>query len=387
MSFGESKTVTLISNTCLDSFPSNKNFDFANPLPDPVNLSSYEVALTSVTYYDRYVKPEPTAETTQKPKKQKNFFNIQRGDHRVSVEKQQLDQIRVEKTDNDILNVLGSLTDALVKEKFPVTFEPEFRRGILSNIVLTARLQPGYRVILSESFATILGFSSNSFQSGEFTSQSPPNITTFSSVPLHSEIGTITVSYLALEEISLDQVEGLPTLSSLLADIVATLAKAKFNVSLKLKKNIKTVEYNTGSIRFRLSQFLNEYLGLYKSFIFQDRGSFVVTDSIIKPSDTEPSASPKKQVVTCSKVIITLDVIEDQIYAGRKEKVLAILERTENKSFQRHTIQPDILIYKQVEKDFVTHLRIGVRSDQNTFLESCQDPTVVTLHFRKKLFE
>lgn len=385
----QSFSVAIVSNENLDFFPSNTSYSFANTFSKHLNLAGYEVALTSLTYYDRFVfdkgtilpPPPPRVPTPPKP-----FFDVTKNEHRLVVEKLQFVETNITKNDANFVAFIGHINDICFLSNVQVKFTLKSVGGAVTAVVAEASAPEGYYIQLTESFASILGFESNVFANG-LTTGGTPDLETFGTFALNSKVGAIYLARRVTTELFLAQMRPKPNLAAIIANIVLTLRNAGIDASIRLKKSTKSVVWEgLGDIRIQLSKFLNSYLGQVETFIFADDGSFKVAEDILeppKPTDDIPEPGPPPKV-SSSKLLVTCSIIKDQWYGGSQGKYISVLERHETAEFWRVHYIPQNLIYKEVENDFVSQIRIGLLSDNKSFIEPYQIPTVCTLNFRKR---
>lgn len=386
----QSFSVALVSNECEDFFPENTNFLFANSFPKHLNLAGYEVALTSITYYDRFIRdtgPVLAPPSPPKPVPPKNFFDISKNEHKFIVEKLQfIDTAITKNNETNFVAFIGHVNDICFKFKLSITFTLKSENGEVKAVVARVNAPTGFHIQLTEEFASLLGFPTNVFENGTFVAPSAPDYETFDSLSPTAHVGSIYLTRRESVELELRQIRARPNLTTIINNIIMTLHKAGYEVDIQLSKSTQSLVWERlGDIRIQFSEFLNSYLGQAKNFIFAGDGSFVVPEEIIvpkKPVDDIPEPAPPPKV-SCNKLLVTCSIIKDQWYAGRAVKLISLIERKETSEFTRINYIPQNLIYKELEKEFVSQIQVGLKSD-NSFLPSYEQPTVCTLHFRKR---
>lgn len=388
----EEFTVALFSNENSDWVAFNTNYSFGNIFPHNRSLRNYECALESLTYYDRFshdVEPPPIPPPS--PPKPVNFYNTDRGDDKIRVETVEFIELIIKKKSPEFGAFLGDTTGLCVKRGMHVKFSVDYANLEIKAVHLNSSAPTPWHVRISPSLAAILGFERTTFDAGKTKAPHPPDFESFNNIPLNEVVGSIFMAKRVTVDLKLEQVQGIPTLNTILSDIITVLGDNNIGITndeFRLRKSSKTVQWNLGEIRIQLSNFLNKYMGKDSDFIFEGTGLFTVPDSIIYPPDPSfPEPIPITPNVSCGKLLVTCDIIKSQIVAGREKKVLSILERRESNELVRHHYEAPILLYKEVERPFVSQIRIGLQTDNNSFLDYTDRPTTCILHFRKRLVE
>lgn len=385
-------SVTLVSNQCMDFFPYNTSYMFANKFSEHINLCGYEVALVSLTYYDRFQRKkdpvlEPPPEET--PVIPKQFFNLDKNEHKFIVEKLDFIETKItkSKTESEFVAFMGHVNDVCFEKKLFLNFTLNSNNGVITSITAECNPPEGYHIQLSESFASVLGFSDNVFPSGRTTATAAPDLEAFDNISTDTVVGSIYIAKRKSVELSLPQLQASPNLSSIISSIVLTMRNAGLHVNMLLKKSSKSIVWDSlGDLRIQLSHFLNSYLGQNQSFIFENDGSFTVSESIIKPPKPvdeipEPGVPPPAE---CSKILVVCNLLKPEWYAGTLEKILSVLERDENPEFTRIHYTAKNLIYKPVDREFTGQISIGLLGDNKSFLDPYSSPNVCVLHFKKR---
>lgn len=376
----ENFSVTVASDKCTDFFAHNKNSHFANVFPKAINVCDFEVALSSISYYDKYIEPVPG----QVPVPDTSpFYDISKAENIIKVTTKHTNTFNPIKTSNNFSNVLAYLNDNCPSAGMNVTFFQLREKGVITSIRLEAKIPVGSKLVVSENLATILGLDTYEFESGTYTSSLGVDVSTFDSIQIDSPLGSLRLVYESYKEVQLEQHNGPPLYTTLLSDIMAALQKEGVPFALRLRKKYRTLEWSrmNPSATVQFSRYINSFLGLEETFAFRHQGSVVISDSVIFPGRPEPIKP------VWSKVLIFCDAIVDQYVSGKQMKVLSTLERTESKDFSRRYFAPQTMIYKSLSKPLLNHITISLMTEHNTFLDVCEQPTVVVLHFRRKLLE
>lgn len=139
---GDSFTFTLISIKCSEF---NTSYCFVNNFQTEaqLNLLGYEVALTSLTFYDKFIPdtpPELPPPEPVEPAKEKPFFNIEKGDNKIRVEKLDFITTKVRKTDEDLSSFVSELSKLCTRRNIPVSFTLSVNASKQSTVTVAADL-------------------------------------------------------------------------------------------------------------------------------------------------------------------------------------------------------------------------------------------------------
>lgn len=368
----EAFTVHLLSNECDDSFDGNTNYKFSNPFPFKCyDMTAYEVALTHLSYYDMY-KPVKTEDPFSPALTNNNeFYDLAKGENKLTAERWPRNEIRIQKKRSSFGSFVTELNGICKQAGIDVIFTQRLSRGEFQNIIIKFSFAENTRLIISPVLANILGFNTSSFASGEHVSPAAPNVALYGTFAMHSKLGSITKEVHLLHNIDLDQCKGFPTATTILSEIVLKLSRVNFNITMRVRKEQRLYEWNCSDMRVTLSPFLNKYLLLDDDFRFEGKGKIFV------PKLVQPSPN----------LCVTTNIIRNQVYLGRQEKVLAVVERQETDFLKRTTYVPQFLLYNDIVCRHVTQIQLGLLTDKNSYLDFSKFPTSATLHFRKKFLE
>lgn len=414
--------VVLVSNFCEEYTGGNKNFSFTNVFPKILDFEDCEVALSSITYTDRYTRPiieteEEEVEEELKMEAEKieqviaagptgtetiqedpKFFNLENHDHHLVVTMYEMSSIVILKKEQVFANFVSVLQDELKNEGFDITLSPELVTNEdgsigISSILLTLVAPLGYQLMMEEPLNRILGFSDTNFSIGSITSDLVPDMELFERLPLKADMGKITLLKVTQNTVEIDQIEQeYPALSTILNKIVSALDEQNLDVSLRLIKEERSVEYDIRPRRasVKLSPFLRNYMDLPESFELKGEGKIVVPETIMFPEKPVTHIIPLgiKVPTSCSKILVTTNIInDDQFYGGKALPLLALLDREDtNNEFKRFHRQLSPLVYKRLATPKISQIAIRLQSDNLQDISMCDHPTVVTLLFRKRLF-
>lgn len=378
----ENFTVVVASNECLGDFTHNANFQFSNTIETTRNVEDYEVALTSLTYHDRYTRPKP--DPIPEPVVPTDFFDLEKRENEIRVEISSSDTTNFSKRANDLESFLAYLNTKCPEQGINIHFSSTLRKGVLASITLRANVPAGYHVTITDPLLSILGFEPQDFLTGSFESTLEIGRSEFDAIALNAPIGSVALIKRETSTVSLDQVEGTPSHNLICAMIVVKMMHAGYNIGMVMRKRARQIQYSGfNSIRMALSKKVNDFLGIPETFVFSGSGSIAISDDIIFPDKRTP-IEPVKPIIPWSKILVMCDVIQDQVVAGKSQKLLAILERGESEELQRHHYESEALVYKAVSRPLLSQITISLKTDHNTFLDLCDQPTICVLHFRKK---
>lgn len=268
-----------------------------------------------------------------------------------------------------------------------VQFTQRISGGKLIAIIMKVALPEKTKLILGGPLANILGFEDTRYDNGEYESSRTPNAEAFAKVELNTEIGTITAEKYTEKMIELDQIEGTPTISALLASVVLKLRGEGLTIKLRFIKTKGTIDWEHRGIRITLSPFLKNFLNLGQTSYFENSGSVPVPKKIIEPPEIVPEPTPKKARLSCSKLIVFCNIIGSQVYCGKQKNILAVIGRHESEDTKRFVVSPTVLLYNEVTVSKISQIEIELRSDMFEFVEYSELPTVIALHFRKRAYE
>lgn len=380
----ESFCVVVASNENEDFFPHNNNFHFSNIFPGTLNLENYEVGLSSITFYDRFIKVDPTP--IPDPDQNEDFFDTDKKENEIKVEQTQRNIINFTKDNPDLPSFLASVITECAASNIGISFMQQFKNNVIVRIQIILRAPSGWQVEITDPLLSILGFEQSEFQSGTYDNTLEVDHARFAAIKLNEPIGSIVLFKRETSAVYLEQIKGTPTISGILGKIVLLLGTAGHNISIVLKKKARTIEYKYFNlIRVNFSKRINDFIGLPENFVFSGQGSMQIADSIVYPDRSVlPTEKPK---LSWCKALVMCDIIDDQIVAGKETKLLAVLDRQESQVFKRFYHAPSQIVYKSVCKPFIHQISISLKADNTNFLDFTEQPTTAVLHFRKKLLE
>lgn len=254
-------TVVVASNACEDFFPGNKNFSFSNVFPAPINVSNYEVALSSLTYYDRFIKsdPAPIPEPDPTPTE---FFDLTKKENEILVEKTQKNTINFLKSNPDLPSFIAEVITECAKSNINIALSQQFVNNKIIRTQLIVTTREGWKVQITDPLLSIIGFEQSEFATGTYNSTLTVDYQAFEKIPLNNPIGTIVLFKRDTSAIYLSQIVGTPTISGILGKVVVAMSKAGHNVSLLLRKKARVIIYKGFAlIRMNLSKKTKRFHG------------------------------------------------------------------------------------------------------------------------------
>lgn len=387
--------VIVVSNLNNEFFQSNTSSSFGNVLPRTTNFQDCEVALKSITFSDHYVKEDEGSSNPTDPPQPTDlvlpttFFDVANKDNEITVYSSDMSMINVKKWEHVYTNFISSLQAALEEGNFRVTFYQKYdETGAFSGIKIELDGPPGFELLISEPLAKVLGFSETQFSIGETENDLVPDITFFNGLEFQSTLGTITLYKVKTTTAEIEQLEPKPKLTTILTAIVAALVDKDLDVSMSLNNAERKVEYDIlpRRLRIQLSPFLNNYLGLSQDFQFHGESSIVIPDNIIEPLRHHVVPLGIKPIKTCSKLLVLANFVKPQVFAGKELQLLAMFDRTASEEFQRFHFEVTAPLYKPVVEEKWSQITLQLVDDRNNFLPVSDEPTVISLHFRRKKY-
>lgn len=378
---------TLVSNQNTDYFASNTHYSFSNIFPRQVDLKGYEVALESISLYDKFSNVDdakidlPNQGNLELP-----FFDTVNDDHKITLTRIGSATMTISKWETQITNFVSVLSDYLERENFEVHLSVELDKGKLTKVILISKLESPWKFKITKPLSTILGFSKEIFDVGETESDIPFDLDTFEDTEERGFLGEVSRYYITKQEVYIEQIrDPLPRLSTVLNSIVTVVDEQGYDISLRVKKGPKLVEYDIHprTLSMRLSPRLNSYLGLAEHFTFSGAGTIRIPKAIINPSQTFTANQEDRLDISCSKLLVLCNLIPNQFFAGKEMPILGLLERKNSPSFRKISLSPSPMVYKPVVIEKPSHISITLRPDNSDYIESTELPTVCTLHFRK----
>lgn len=370
----DSFTVTLVSNQNGDIFGNNTNYRFSNVLPRTMDLADYQVALQSMYYTDHF----PRNVAVGQPIPEKKFFNLANNDNEITVVLANKAELRVRKETDVLSAFIDKLNVDLAFVRMPIVFRKTLSGNAVTKVSFTYTPSPGYELHLLGNISRILGFSQKIFTGGTYENDIKIDETYYKSLA-NGVVGDLLEFKEERSQVKVDQVHEKPDLELLLGLIKGALNTQRTSFKFDVDTTNSTVTYQVDNVAKRIlfSSFLNRYLGLSDTFSFWGKGSIRVPHHILFPSRVKP---PPK---SCSKLLVTCDVIKPQIFAGKELPLLAVIDRKHTEAATDFKLEPNSLVYKPTQIAKTDHITVTIQSDNYDYIGFQDNPTVITLHFQR----
>ncbi len=378
----ESFSYTMQSNLQTELFPSNTNYKFSNTLPVRFSLRNFEVGLENVHYADNY-EPPNVLPVVLKHEENKSFYNLFLNDNKINVQTSTSKHIHVIKSSSRFDQFIILLNNELVRYTFPLHISLRYEAGNIVGVTISNKSAEGYHITMDESVSKVLGYSSEVIPSGESQNDLKFDQIHFKSLP-NGKIGQFTEFNYSENDLELPQETGIPSLSSLIASIVALCFSNDHNFSLRLLRSRMALEYNVEpkEKKIKLSDFLNKRLGLPKRFTFQGSGTVPIAESAMHTNEIDDYLYETIKI-SSSKLFVCCSIINPNYYGDKLLPYLNVLGRMATK-YNQSVYYPSRIVYKPVVDQNPDHITITFLTDTGDFLPLSRIPSTVTLHFRLK---
>lgn len=368
----DSFTVYLASNACEDFCAYNTNANFSNPFPYTCkDMTAYEVALSEMTYYDDYKILPDIIDPFSPPETKTKFYNEDNGDNKIVVERWQRNTLKIKKRRVGFGSFVTDMQATCQTGGIAVEFTQRIIQGRYTNIIIKVEFEKDAKLILSPELAKMLGFNETTFTNGEHVSPLAPDAALFGTLSMQVDIGSVIKEKLVTHTVVLPQIVGYPTIASLLSEIVLKLHAEKVVISLRARPSKRLIEWNTQNARVTLSPFLTKYLHLSDGFSFYKKNRVEIPMEIKLPT----------------KILVSCNIIRNQVYLGKEDKILTVIDRQESDGLHKVTYSPQNLLYNDVVLSQIQQIQVNLLTERSSYLPFNKYPTTVTLHFRRKLFE
>lgn len=377
-------SVTLVSNLDSDSFAHNCATHFSNTLPRTIDLSEYEVSLQSTSFTDVYKKPKESLELAPQEDTKKDFFDETTSDNEIIIQETTMRQLQAEKKNDLWSNFVQKIMIAVRRFKMPVLITPFFVNGVATSVKLTYSNTEGFELYIHEPLNKILGFSAEVFEPGEHDSDLEIDIEHFNNLP-NGPQGHLMEFKITKTTALLDQIQGKPDLQDLVVLIHKKLEDMGHNVNFNVKKSSSSLDFEVipFTTRVFLSKFLNNYLGQEDFFAFHDKGTIQIPSEIISPNTRNEFYLEPPKPKSCERILLLCNLIPNQIFAGKKLPVLAIIPR--NAESNEIFYEPKSLVYKPVIPGQYSQITCSFQTDRFDNLRFSTNPSIVTLNFKHKI--
>lgn len=374
-------SVTLQSNRQTEIFPDNTNYKFRNTAPPGINLRNYKVSLRSAYFTDTYQRTNYEPRILQ-PDLPTNFFNTFVAANRITIQTGNVTTLSPIKLTPHFDQFIIKTNELLHEHKIPLHISAILDAGKVIGTVLTNVSLDHEHISLDKKLATVLGFRNEIVPRGETKSDLEFDIGQFEIYEINATIGYAQKYTFIQRELELPQIVGRPKLSILLLHIGTLCLSHGHDFSITQKHGYDDIlEYDVRPTdkKIILSDYLNIYLGLPRSFAFQGSGSIRVRPGL-EDFDEVEIFDPTQ--ASSSKIFICTDLIESNYFGGNQLKYLAIVNR-KNCNTEEIEYFPDRSLYKEVVLERPAQIEISFQSDNNEFLPISQTPSIVTLNFKK----
>lgn len=378
-------TVTLQSNLEKQSFPMNKNFEFSNSLHRPINLEGFEVALVNAFFTDKYEKPNYKPITVTKGENV-NFFNEILSDNRIVVTSSSTSTLVVTKTEDNYVNFLTTVKTSLALQGMHCDIIVTFEAGKVVKLEVKFHPPTGYYLSLPFPVNRLLGIDLTEIHPGNYAKDIDESYyESYFKTIKDGFLGNITLFCYDNVEIELSQLKGHQTANTVLNHILEALDTHDVDASMILHADTLSIEYEIipDTTRVVLSDFLYDFFGISKEFSFKGNGNVPISSKNLFNDNTDDYLFEDDVIRSSSKVLVICSIIQPQLYGGKPVQMLQLLDR-----FQRSGVEsayyPNILIYKDVNVQYTSHITISLKNDQNEYISYSKYPSVITLHLRRK---
>lgn len=345
-------------------------------------MSNFEVGLENVNFADNY-EPPNILPVILKHDENRSFYNTYFSDNMVSVQTSTSKKIFAIKSTTKFDQFAILLNNELVRHAFPLHISLRREAGAVVGVTMSNKMTDGYHLTMDESVCKILGYSSEIIPPGESMNDMRFDDAHFKNAP-DGNIGQLYEYRYFENDYEIPQIKGIPSLSSLLAAIVALCYTNGHNISLRLLRSRGALEYNVEPKRRRilLSDFLNKDLELPKRFPFQGSGTVLISESALNTNEIDDYLHETKKI-SSSKVFVLCNIINSNYYGDKLLPYLNVLDRTVTK-YNQTVYYPNRIVYKPVIDQNPAHITITFVTDTGDFLPLSRIPSTATLHFRLK---
>lgn len=398
-------SVLAVSNA--DSFGGNTSAEFRSSLGRPIDMKHYEVALLNVDFTDSYRPPEAWENQIRLPVVHSDvpFFNTVRGDDEIVIIQQIVDRFMFYKAWRLMRSFAGALNTHFEANGVDANYSLLLREGRFAGIAeLTYRNEHGYRLHIPIQLANLMGFDQNIFESSpnaykttrvitEYGAEAIPDGTAFPIERIKDKKVSARIPQLignpALEDIAQSLILAIDSIESPVVTAGAEPTKDfSFSAIVDDEHSALRVNLRPSNATLFLSPFLLNYLGLESNYQFRGRDTILVPKAIVNPELPIQDYLTKGQFlssVSCSKILVKCNVVEPtHFFKENLVNSIAILDRQEGfkKQFKVHIKNP---IYFKCANSTFNYLSFSLVDDTLTLLEEQEFPTVVHLHFRKRI--
>lgn len=320
--------VVLKSTFCTDIFPSNNSAHFTNLLHFPINGqdNQYECAVVD---FDLNSPPDvhPLGDEPSKL-----FFDTERQQDVIAVYQLEKHRPVFEEKKTTIALFRHDIVKYFRENRLPIDILEKLGGEGPPRFVLHINYK-GYRVSFSPLLQKLFGFTDDYYSGPDtYVAEKPYDSNLYETQDL-SDKAYITVERWKPITLKLRQLEE-PEFDEVLLVIGKTLRDNNFDVGITTDGRTVTVNIYKEGIHFKLSPFLNNYIGKDSNFVFKESTTFSVPVDFRDKSEAETSEQPPE--LTTPTVPESTTQIQAEVDSstgkGNQVNTIANTQTTEAKS-------------------------------------------------------
>lgn len=379
-------SIYVCSNHGTDVFPQNTSFKFSNPLPEALKLDKFDVALSKISFQDRFLKSSEEKIILPVPKSGGSIFdNTIFGDVVQYFEHKQ-ETINITKTYESFINFIAGVNATLLRLGIVANFVPKYEGEKPVEMTLNFEESNGYTLTLSGSLPKILGFQTSTFHQGTHPNTLPPDYEFFKGISTGKSF-PISVQKYEVLDIRVEHFDT-PSLSDIMMDIQLKLTEAGKQVTIIVDEEKSTLRVDTKNVwtYLVLSNFLNKYLKLPPNYLFKGDVTVNVPREVLNPINPlnletyiRPPTPPAD--ISLDKVLVLASCASPSVFKEKYLPIIAVLDRAQDNDTFKFTANP--AVYFPVGIKEVSSIEIQLLTDQLVHLDPFKTPTVVELHFKR----
>lgn len=358
------------SDASRNHFYNNKSNDFSNHLFEKINPEEYMVALCELYYGDHFVDTEPQTTTTESSV---SWFSSSTAnkDNKVII------GLQAEKICEIIpkgLNMLQLLTaiDNKLREQMPIVQIKSLSLEDGNKTVLIFRDNSGdnYQVELQNELSLILGFTSNLFESGQYTSHNYQNneaLQKYENLPSLY----IRIFKWSTKDFEIQEPNSNTDLEELLGIISDQLALGNFHFNFVVSPDGRSVhvELETPRTSIQLPNKINELLGKPKSYVFTK------SEQVVLPI-------VKQKTLNIDVVEVLCNLVSETQKGEECKQIIRVFERQKGLNKAHFLYFSSLQFHTLRRKDF-SNIQITLTNGNGELLPISKYPTTALLQFKK----
>lgn len=377
----DSFMVVLSSTRDANAWPENCSSNFKNCLPQNSDLSQYNVALSSVSYFDDFVD---RARNVDQGVARGDFFGPNQ--NLVTVREFILAVYYVEKTYTIVPAAVNHLNAEFEANgiKAVITLEWDGGKHTSSEITYDNSEDTGLKLEIPGVLADALGFSETRFDHGKTKSSRPPDYEDFKAMGVEEKFEIRQVEW-KQTTVALQQLHQ-PTLRQIAEQIERAVHEATLvPITVHVQEERSLIRFTMGpTVSLTLSQFLNVYLGLPPSFEIKGTKLHSVPPQILDPSGGE---SYIRDIIdgsrfSSNKLFVECSVVCPSYYDGKRVQILAVVNRQPGDKQMNYS--PSQPIFLPVISSNFNQIHIRLLDDNLQEIIPNSMPTVATLSFKRR---